>query len=364
MSQIEKDILDDELEGEAERLEEGKVKKAEKESDDSEEDEDEEEVEEASAVSEDDEEDEDEDDEVEEAVAVPKTKAAILASVHDMFKKAKKEEAVAMYTRMTRVTEEDEDDEDDEEVKESADVSHIDYAEDLDVLVDDEATLSEGFRDKAGVIFEAALKSKISTEVNRLESQYAESLEEEVQTFQSELIEKVDSYLGYVVDGWMKENEIQVVGGLRTEIAEEFMSSLQSVFTEHYIEVPEGKVDLVDELSDQVTELEEKLNRSVEDNMELHENVNAFQRAEVVAKYSTGLATTEAEKFASLVEDIDFEDTESFDAKVKTIKESFFKSDTVDQVDEADQLLGESTSTEDLTDQMSRYSRILTKFNN
>ena len=145
--------------------------------------------------------------------------------------------------------------------------------------------MSEGFRDKAGIIFEAALKSKISTEVSRLESQYTENLEEEVQTFQSELIEKVDSYLGYVVDGWMKENEIQVVGGLRTEIAEEFMSSLQSVFTEHYIEVPEGKIDLVDELSDQVTELEEKLNKSVEDNVKLYESVNTFERAEVVAKY-------------------------------------------------------------------------------
>jgi uncharacterized protein CbrC (UPF0167 family) len=245
-----------------------------------------------------------------------------------------------------------------------ADVSHIEYAEELDTLVSEEATLSDGFRDKAGIIFEAALKSKISEEIERLEAEYAQNLEDEVTEINKEIVEKVDSYLNYVVENWMKENEVAVVNGLRAEIAEGFMASLQTVFKEHYVEVPEGKVDLVDELSDQVNELEEHLNKATEDNIKLHEAVQTYQRSEVVRNASSGLAETEAEKLASLVEDVDFDDVETFEMKVKTIKESFFKSETSEVKDEANELFGEDNTSEEISDVMSRYSRILTKFNN
>ena len=123
----------------------------------------------------------------------------------------------------------------------------------------------------------------------------------------------------------MKENEVAIHNGLRTEIAEDFMASLQGVFKEHYIEVPEGKVDLVDELNEQVTELEETLNKTTEDNIQLHEANQTLERAEVIREKSEGLAETEAEKLASLVEDIEFDNKENFETKVQVVKESYFK---------------------------------------
>ena len=182
----------------------------------------------------------------------------------------------------------------------------------------EEATLSDGFRDKASAIFEAAFQSKVGAEIDRLESEYAQNLESEVSEIQNDLVEKVDSYLNYVVENWMKENEVAVQQGLRTEIAEEFMTSLQSVFKEHYIEIPEGKEDLLDELSDQVAELEESLNKTTEDNIRLHEANNVHVKADVIRKASSGLAETDAEKLAKLVEDVEFDNEESFTQKVET----------------------------------------------
>ena len=273
----------------------------------------------AKVKEEDDDEDDDEDDEVvaeededdgvdgsakpakgpEDQVVMPKTKAGIVNAAYSMMKKAKKDEAMKLYAGMHKLQagmhKEDVDVEEDLVVAETADVSHIDYKEDLDVLVAEEATLSDGFRDKASVIFESALKSKVGAEIERLESEYAQNLEEEVASVKTDLVEKVDAYLNYVVEGWMQENEVAVEAGLRTEIAESFMTSLQSVFKEHYISVPEGKEDLVDELSAQVSELEEQLNKTTDENVELFQSVQESQRADVVRKYTSDLAATEAE---------------------------------------------------------------------
>jgi hypothetical protein len=161
----------------------------------------------------------------------------------------------------------------------------------------------------------------------------------------------------------MKENEVAVHNGLRTEIAEDFMTSLQSVFKEHYIEVPEGKVDLVDELNEQVNELEATLNKTTEDNIELHSKVQAFEKQEVVREQSSGLAETEAEKLASLVEDIEFDNKESFEMKVKTVKESYFKQDSEESVDEVDSLLGDGEVAEEaVSESMARYTQAITNF--
>ena len=142
------------------------------------------------------------------------------------------------------------------------------------------------------------------------------------------------------------------------------MSSLQSVFKEHYIEVPEGKVDLVDELNEQVNELEETLNKTTEDNIDLHQKVQSFERDEVVREQSEGLAETEAEKLASLVEDIEFDNKETFENKVKTVKDSYFKGEVTESVDEVDSLLGEENADESVvSDSMSRYTQAITKFN-
>ena len=293
---------------------------------------------------------------------IPKTKAGIVNAAYSMMKKAKKDEAVKLYQGMMKAAQmkEDVDAEEEAVVTETADVSHIDYSEDLDVLVAEEATLSDGFRGKAGAIFEAALSSKVGTEIDRLEGEYAQNLEEEVSSVKGDLVEKVDAYLNYVVEGWMESNAVAVEAGLRTEIAESFMTSLQSVFKEHYLSVPEGKEDLVDELSEQVAELEEQLNKTTDENVELFQTVQESQRADVVRKHTSDLAATEAEKLSSLVEDVEFGDVESFDMKVKTIKESYFVKESVESTSEVDEIVGtEQALTENTSDSMARYTSAL-----
>jgi len=339
-------------------------------------------------VKEDDDEDEDEDDddeEVEESAPkfeMPKTKAGIINAAVDMLKKARKHEAQELFARMVKEVEESIDDgsvdkaigkvkaEKDKSIKAkpsdaSAKQEAADWSEDLDLIVANEATLSDGFRDKASAIFEAAYQTKVGAEIDRLESEYAQNLESEVKEVQEGIVEKVDSYLNYVVENWMKENEVAVQQGLRTEIAEEFMTSLQSVFKEHYIEVPEGKADLIDDLADQVSELEEQLNKTTEDNIQLHEKAQSFERAEIVRKASSGLADTEAEKLAELVEGVEFEDSETFENKVNVIKDSYFKQEVSESTDESDALVGEDGETPvELSSNMNAYSQALTKFNN
>jgi hypothetical protein len=358
-SVTEEEILEgaDEVVEEEVEVAEAKVKEDEEE--DEKDSDDEEEVDESSE--EDDEEDEDE---VEE-IAIPKTKAGVINAALDMLKKARKDEAQQLFAKMTKMSESEDVG---KMVKKGekagpnkAKVEDVDFGEDLDLIVSEEATLSDGFRDKAGAIFEAAYKSKVSAEIDRLESEYAQNLESEVNDLNESLVEKVDSYLNYVVENWISENEIAIEQGLRTEIAEQFMDSLQSVFKEHYIEVPEGKANLIDDLADQVAELEEQLNKTTEDNIQLHEKAQSFERADIVRKQSSGLAVTEAERLASLVEDIDFDDADTFEMKVKTIKDSYFEKEVSESVDEADALVGEEEPLVESSNTMNAYTQAISK---
>jgi len=250
------------------------------------------------------------------------------------------------------------------ELKAKAKVEALDFSDDLDTIIAEEATLSDGFKEKASTIVEAVLTSKLAETVERLESEYVQNLEEEVSEIQASMVEKVDSYLNYVVENWMKENEVSVSQGLRTEIAEDFMTSLQSVFKEHYIEIPEGKENLLDELSDQVAELEESLNKTTEDNIALHGANQSHEKAAIVREASSGLAETDAEKFAKLVEDVEFDNKETFEQKVATIKGSFFKGEVTESVDEVNSMAGEDTAEiVEVSDSMSRYTQAITKFN-
>ncbi len=313
------------------------------------------------------------------AVDIPKTKAGVIQAAVDMLKSARKEDAQKLFAKMTKIDEVDEDNDSEvaefdkamkgslpkkNELKAKAKVEAVDFDEDLDTIISEEATLSDGFRDKASTIFEAVLTSKLAEEVERLEAEYAQNLEEEVSDIDAQLVEKVDSYLNYVVENWMKENEVAVNQGLKTEIAEDFMTSLQAVFKEHYIEVPEGKEDLIDDLADQVAELEESLNKSTEENISLHGKVSSFEKDEVVRNASSGLAETEAEKLAKLCEDVEFDNKETFEQKVETIKQSYFKSEVNESVDEVNSIAGEDEApAEELSDVMSRYTQAITKFN-
>ena len=380
-------VQDETLEVAVEANEEEVVVEQSTESDEVSEEVSEEEVEEVAEAKVKEEDDEEEEEEAEAsapaAPSIPKTKAGVINAAVEMLKKAKKHEAQQIFAKMVKNIEESEDDgsvgkaidaqkkkEKDKTVKaKPSDASpkqeSADWEEDLDLIVANEATLSDGFRGKAGAIFEAAYTQKVSAEIDRLESEYAQNLETEISDVQTEIVEKVDNYLNYVVEGWMKENEVAIQQGLRTEIAEEFMTSLQSVFKEHYIEVPEGKANLIDDLADQVSELEEQLNKTTEDNIQLNNSNQDYLRANIVRKQSSGLADTESEKLAGLVEDIEFEDAETFEMKVKTIKESYFTQDSPVSVDESDALIGEDgNSKEQTSSSMSAYTQAITKLNN
>jgi len=313
-------------------------------------------------------------------VSIPKTKAGVIQAAVDMLKSARKEDAQKLFAKMAKIDEVDEDNDQEvadadkamkdslpkkkNELKAKAKVENVDFDEDLDTIIKEEATLSDGFRDKASTIFEAVLTSKLAEEVERLEAEYAQNLEEEVTDIESGLVEKVDSYLNYVVEGWMKENEVAINQGLKTEIAEDFMTSLQAVFKEHYIEVPEGKEDLIDDLAEQVSELEESLNKSTEENISLNSQVHSFEKDAIIRDASSGLAETEAEKLSKLAEDVEFDTKDSFQQKVDTIKQSYFKGEVSESVDEVNSMAGEDTAEiVESSEAMSRYTQAITKFN-
>ena len=355
--ELENELVEDQQVADEEVLDEAKVKEEEEDDDED----DEEEVEE-SADEEDDEDDEDEEPEVKEIV-VPKTKAGVIQAAVDMLKAARKEDAQKIFAKMAKVDESEETTQTENDLKAKAKVEAVDFEEDLDAVIAEEATLSDGFRGKAGAIFEAVLTSKLAHEVERLETEYAQNLEEEVSDVKGDLVEKVDSYLSYVVTNWMDQNKVAVTEGLRTELAEEFITSLQSVFKEHYIDVPESKVDIVEELAATVTELEETLNKTTGDNIKLHESVQTLERADVVREQSSGLADTEAEKLCTLVEDIEFDNRDNFEMKVKVVKESYFAKDVSDSTDEVSSVAGTDEAPADVSDVMSRYTQAISKFN-
>ena len=224
----------------------------------------------------------------------PKTKAGMISAMTDKMLKMSKEDMGKLYASYHESVEMEED----EVISESPEV---DTTAELDALVESEATLSDEFKAKTATIFEAAVKSKVSSEIDRLETQYKEELEEEVSSTKSELVEKVDSYLNYVVESWMKENQLAIQNGLRTEIAETFMEKLKGVFEESYIDVPESKVDLVDELAESVEELEGKLNESTQKVIDATKELEVYKRESVIREASRDLAETQVEKLKSLL---------------------------------------------------------------
>jgi len=275
----------------------------------------------------------------------PSTKAGMINAMYMKASKMKKEDLAAMYGKIMAESVEE-----DGEVVEAPELNYeADFSDDLNAIMANEATLSEEFKEKTAVIFEAAIKSKLAEEIDRLEEKYNEELEAEIESTKSDLVEKVDSYLNYVVENWMEENKVAIQTGLRTEIAEDFMNNLKDLFTESYIEVPESKVDLVDELAETVEELEEKLNSQTGQAIAMAEELEAFKR-EAIIEASRDLAETQVEKLKSLVEDVDFDDEETFAKKVATVKESYFSKTTTaesadfDTEDESDDVVEASGS--------------------
>ena len=264
---------------------------------------------------------------------MPKTKNGMITAMVGKMQAMTKPQMMSMYANYNKAMEGVEV-EDESVISEKEDIKvSVDFSEDLNALVESEATLSDEFKGKAETIFEAAIKSKLSDEIDRLEEKYEEELSEEIASTKSDLVEKVDNYLNYVVEQWMEDNKLAVQTGLRTEIAETFMDSLKDLFTESYIEVPESKVDLVDELAGQVEELEAASNDAITKQMEMQEELETLKREKVIAEASEGLAATQVEKLKKLAEDVDFESEETFAEKVKTIKESYFTKKTTESAD-------------------------------
>ena len=209
------------------------------------------------------------------------------------------------------------------EKKEALDIESIDVTDDVNALVEGE-DLSEEFTSKAKTVFEAAVKSKLRSEIERIEMEKTQDFAEETEKFKSELTEKVDSYLDYVVKEWMQENELAIDRGLKGEIAEDFITGLKALFEEHYIDVPDEKYDILEGQAQKIEELEGKLNETIEKMTTMNKEKSTLVREQVIAKVSTDLAETEKEKFEGLVEDVEFTDEETFTEKLNTLKESYF----------------------------------------
>ena len=322
-------------------------------------------------------EEEDGEEEVEEAVSVPKTKAGMIKALYDQLSAMKKSDLSDSFSKIMGSTlTEDEHEEDEEEEEEKPAESkklkkedlEIDVKEDIEAIVNGE-DLSEDFKTKASTIFEAAVSAKVLSEVNQrieeLETSYKKEITDAKEEHLSTITEKVDGYLNYVTEEWMKENELAVEKGIRSELVEDFMTGLKNLFTEHYIDIPEEKVDLVDDLFEKVEELEQKLDESINTSVDIKKELAEYKKAETLREVSEDLADTEKEKLGKLADGIDFEDKSQYSEKLEVIKENYFpkqQSETI--TEELENTEEEQDSSESSTDPvMSRYVSSLTRFN-
>ena len=238
----------------------------------------------------------------------------------------------------------------------------LDIKSDVDALIGD-SDLSEEFKQKAATIFEAAIKSKVKAEAQRLEGEYETKLKENTESHKAEMVEKVDSYLNYVVEEWMKENQIAIERGIKGEIAEDFIGGLKKLFEDHYIDVPDEKYNVLEDQASKIEELEKKLNESIEKNVELNKANGELKRQDIIDETSEDLADTAKEKFNKLAEEVEYSNEDDFRAKVKTIKESYFGKKEVKENDEIDNVAaGESAEQPaDLSNAMAAYSAAISK---
>ena len=322
-----------------------------------------------------DDEDEDEDEKSE------STKAALLKKIAEHFKSEDESVVKESLQAILEASDEEEDEDEDEEDKEVKEASHsdddeedededkeeskkesYDMSDDVAALVEGE-DLSEEFQNKAKVVFEAAVSAKVSEIKEELESQKREEVVEASNEIKEELVNRVDSFLGYVAEEWVKENELAIERGLKSELTENFIQGLKGLFEDHYVEVPDDKLDVVDELASKIEEVEAKLNEEVSKNIDLSQERDELVRAQVVSEVSSDLTSSEVEKLTKLIEDLDQD--EDFAQNVQTIKESYF-SDSKEKLQLDEEVVSDSdenTSTEDkiLDPSMAAYSAALGK---
>ena len=324
----------------------------------------------AEAAHEDEDEDEDEEDDDEEEKQKDEmahaTKETLMAAMHKNMEGMHKKDLMATYGNMTMGYHEEVENDIDEVVE--MHIQDIDITADVEALVDGEE-LSEEFKEKAATIFEAAVKSKTREEVTRIVEEQQIAIAEEVNEYKEALAEKVDQYLDYVVEEWMKENELAIERGLKGEIAEDFISGLKQLFEDHYIDVPDEKYDVLEAQSEKIAELEEQLNNIMEQNIEMKGVNSELVREQVITEVASDLTSTEIEKFASLVEDVEFTSEDSYRSKLDTLKESYFpKTEMLEETfvhDEDD--YGSAAQDIDTSDTMKAYmsaiGRVETRIN-
>jgi len=321
-------------------------------------------------------EDHESDDEVIEEAAAPRTKMEMLKAMYSEMENMKAKDLKASYGKiMSAMHPDEEDDDEDKEMQEEIKkleaakmaieekIKSINVKEDVDALMEGE-DLSEDFKSKASTIFEAAVKSKTREEIARLYQATVDEFDAKLEESKDEMTDKVDTYLNYVVEEWTKENELAIERGLKGEIAEDFISGLKQLFEDHYIDVPDEKYDVLGAQSDKITDLEEKVNEVLEQNIALKEKNGSLVREHVVVEVSEELTDTEVEKFKSLVEDVDFVDEDTFRAKLDTLKENYFPKVREEVITEQviDNEVSDSAAQDiSVTDSMSKYMTAITK---
>ena len=287
------------------------------------------------------------------------TKAEMINAMYEKIKTMEKMKATdiqAAYGAMMKDSVHGEEEMDESTLDER--LASVDVSEDVTALVEGEE-LTEEFKEKASTIFEAAVKSKLRSEVERIEEAKTQEVAEEINRVRDELTEKVDAYMNYVVEEWMKANEIAIERGLKGEIAEDFISGLKSLFEEHYIDVPDEKYDILGTQSEKIDELEAKLNEQIEKTAAMKKQNDQLVRESVFAEVATDLADTEVEKFKSLAEDVDFTDEGSFRSKLDTLKESYFPKATT--IAESVDTESDGSESFDTTGAMSAYMAAISK---
>jgi hypothetical protein len=256
--------------------------------------------------------------------------------------------------KKSKEDDDEEDEEDEEEMKEEFDIE-----EDVNALLEGEE-LSEEFQEKARIIFESALRSKVNEIRESLEVQYEERLVEEVQEIAEELKERVDSYLEYVAEEWVNENALAIETGLKEELTESFLGGLKQLFEEHYVEIPEEKYDVLESMVEKLDDMETKLNEQIERNIQLNKRLSESVADRIFDEISEGLATTQKEKLASLVESVEFESETEYREKLETLKESYFPSRVVSPSATTETLSeGVDVAPEYHSDSMNRYLKTL-----
>ena len=243
----------------------------------------------------------------------------------------------------------------------------IDVETDIQALLEGEE-LSEDFTNKARTIFEAAIRSKVAEMKEQVKSEYEENLIEQVQSIKEELTDRVDSYLEYVADEWIAENQLAVEKGLKTEMTESFLTGMRSLFEEHYVTIPEEKYDVLENMVDKLDEMEGKLNEQIDKNVALNKRLAESVADVIFAEVAEGLALSQKDKFASLAENVEFESETSYREKLATLRKSYFPENAGVQRDESENLSEETQSTQyqttPVSNTMERYLQTLTRVSN